>query len=91
MSVFNPVYENNFDYLIKLVESLNAVYCLFVHYENIKVFFSISGRSFDLKYVIRQMLDHDPNSRPSVDQLLAFPCIRKVGMIIKSAIVFMKI
>lgn len=38
----------------------------------------LQGRSFDLKYVIRQMLDHDPNSRPSVDQLLAFPCIRKV-------------
>ncbi|CAE1316645.1 PKMYT [Acanthosepion pharaonis] len=40
------------------------------------------SRSFDLKYVIRQMLDHDPNSRPSVDQLLAFPCIRKSSPII---------
>ncbi|GAB1608594.1 membrane-associated tyrosine- and threonine-specific cdc2-inhibitory kinase isoform X1 [Argonauta hians] len=38
----------------------------------------LQGRSFDLKYVIRQMLDPDPSSRPIVEQLLAFPCIRKV-------------
>ncbi|XP_014779409.1 membrane-associated tyrosine- and threonine-specific cdc2-inhibitory kinase isoform X1 [Octopus bimaculoides] len=38
----------------------------------------LQGRSFDLKYVIRQMLDPDPTSRPIVEQLLAFPCVRKV-------------
>ncbi|XP_064602098.1 membrane-associated tyrosine- and threonine-specific cdc2-inhibitory kinase-like [Liolophura sinensis] len=38
----------------------------------------LHARSFDLKYVIKQMLDADPRTRPTVDQLLAFPCIRKV-------------
>ena len=35
-------------------------------------------KSFDLKYVIQQMMDPDPRSRPTVDQLMAFPCVRKV-------------
>ncbi|KAL3842302.1 hypothetical protein ACJMK2_020332 [Sinanodonta woodiana] len=35
-------------------------------------------KSFDLKYTIKQMLDPCPRSRPTVDQVLAFPCIRKV-------------
>ncbi|KAK3103230.1 hypothetical protein FSP39_017607 [Pinctada imbricata] len=35
-------------------------------------------RSFDMKYVIHQMLDRDATSRPTVDQVLAFPYVRKV-------------
>ncbi|XP_067655184.1 membrane-associated tyrosine- and threonine-specific cdc2-inhibitory kinase-like [Haliotis asinina] len=38
----------------------------------------LRDKTFDLKYVISQMLDPDPKSRPTVDQLLAFPCVRKV-------------
>lgn len=38
----------------------------------------LRDKSFDLKYVIQQMLDPDPGSRPTVDQVLAFPYVRKV-------------
>lgn len=38
----------------------------------------LRDKSFDLKYVIRQMLDPDPKSRPTVDQVLAFPYVRKM-------------
>lgn len=38
----------------------------------------LRDKSFDLKYVIRQMLDPDPRSRPTVDQVLAFPYVRKM-------------
>ncbi|KAL5006975.1 hypothetical protein ScPMuIL_015781 [Solemya velum] len=38
----------------------------------------LRGKSFHLKYVIHQMLDPDPKSRPTVDQVLAFPYVRKV-------------
>lgn len=39
----------------------------------------VLDKSFDLKYVIQQMLDPDPGSRPTVDQVLAFPYVRKVS------------
>lgn len=42
------------------------------------VFYSLTDKSFDMKYVIQQMLDPDPTSRPTVDQALAFPYVRKV-------------
>ncbi|XP_071122497.1 membrane-associated tyrosine- and threonine-specific cdc2-inhibitory kinase-like [Mytilus galloprovincialis] len=38
----------------------------------------LRDKSFDLKYVIRQMLDPDPRSRPTVDQVLAFPYVRRM-------------
>ncbi|KAK6191711.1 hypothetical protein SNE40_003325 [Patella caerulea] len=38
----------------------------------------LRDKSFDLKYVIRHMLDRCPGSRPTVDQLLQFPSVRKV-------------
>lgn len=41
----------------------------------------VLDKSFDLKYVIQQMLDPDPGSRPTVDQVLAFPYVRKVSAI----------
>ena len=42
----------------------------------------ISDKSFDMKYVIRQMLDPDINSRPTADQCLAFPSVRKVRILL---------
>jgi hypothetical protein len=45
-------------------------------------FFLLADKSFDLKYVIRQMLDPDPKSRPTVDQVLAFPYVRKVSHVL---------
>jgi hypothetical protein len=44
-------------------------------------YYSILDKSFDLKYVIQQMLDPDPKSRPTVDQVLAFPYVRKVSLV----------
>ncbi|XP_060589095.1 membrane-associated tyrosine- and threonine-specific cdc2-inhibitory kinase-like [Ruditapes philippinarum] len=38
----------------------------------------LRDKSFDLKYVIRQMLDPAPSHRPTADQCLAFPYVRKV-------------
>lgn len=38
----------------------------------------LRDKSFDLKYVIQQMLDPEPTSRPTVDQVLAFPYVRKI-------------
>ncbi|XP_052798215.1 membrane-associated tyrosine- and threonine-specific cdc2-inhibitory kinase-like [Mya arenaria] len=38
----------------------------------------LRDKSFDLKYVIGQMLDPDPRCRPTADQCLAFPYVRKV-------------
>lgn len=38
----------------------------------------LRDKSFDLKYVIGQMLDPDYRSRPTADQVLAFPFVRKV-------------
>ncbi|XP_053384462.1 membrane-associated tyrosine- and threonine-specific cdc2-inhibitory kinase-like isoform X2 [Mercenaria mercenaria] len=38
----------------------------------------LRDKSFDLKYVIRQMLDPVPSHRPTADQCLAFPYVRKV-------------
>lgn len=38
----------------------------------------LRDKSFDLKYVLRQMLDPVPSHRPTADQCLAFPYVRKV-------------
>ncbi|KAL4224976.1 Protein kinase [Mactra antiquata] len=56
----------------------------------------LRDKSFDLKYVIHQMLDPVPSSRPTADQCLAFPYVRKVlkrrrrDYMLKSAIATVK-
>ena len=46
--------------------------------KQLNIWFLFSDKSFDLKYVIGQMLDPDYRSRPTADQVLAFPFVRKV-------------
>ncbi|XP_052233835.1 membrane-associated tyrosine- and threonine-specific cdc2-inhibitory kinase-like isoform X2 [Dreissena polymorpha] len=56
----------------------------------------LRDKSFDLKYVLSQMLDPDPRCRPTADQCLAFPYVRKVlkrrrrDYMLKSAIATVK-
>ncbi|CAL1529574.1 unnamed protein product [Lymnaea stagnalis] len=38
----------------------------------------LTDRSYDMKYVIKQMIDPDYKNRPTVDQVLAFPSVRSV-------------
>ena len=51
---------------------------MYTLYNHLNIVLFYTGRSFDMKYVIHQMLDRDASSRPTVDQVLAFPYVRKV-------------
>lgn len=61
--------------------SIHMLNVLFIEVLWPYLFDYVLDKSFDLKYVIQQMLDPDPGSRPTVDQVLAFPYVRKVSAI----------